>query len=85
MTIIEKEIARREALIADKSAKENKVIEMQIEIERLTAEIAATDEVALCAEIAELKTYLPCEEVVAVEAEAEAVVEGVDVTALNLV
>ena len=61
MTIIEKEIARREALIAEKSEKENKVIEMQIEIERLTAEIAATDEVALYSEIAELKTYLPQE------------------------
>lgn len=61
MTIIEKEIARREALIAEKSAKENKVIEMQIEIERLNAEIAATDEVALYSEIAELKTYLPTE------------------------
>ena len=59
MTIIEKEIARREALIVEKSAKENKVLEMQIEIERLTAEIEATDEAALYAEIAELKTYLP--------------------------
>lgn len=73
MNIIEKEIARREALIADKSAKESRVIEMQIEIERLTAEIAATDEVALCSEIAELRTYLPCEDVEAVEGDTEAV------------
>ena len=71
MTIIEKEIARREALIAEKSAKENKVIEMQIEIERLTAEIAATDEVALCSEIAELKTYLPHEDNETVEGDTE--------------
>ena len=81
MTIIEKEIARREALIADKSAKENKVIEMQIEIEKLTAEIAATDEVALCAEIAELKTYLPVEDV-ATDDVTEAVPE---IPAINLV
>lgn len=71
MTIIEKEIARREALIAEKSAKENKVIEMQIEIERLTAEIAATDEVALYSEIAELKTYLPREDVQSVCGDTE--------------
>ena len=80
MTIIEKEIERREALIAEKSAKESKVLEMQIEIERLNAEIAATDEIALRSEIAELKTYLPCEEGEAVEGETEAVAE--DVTAI---
>jgi hypothetical protein len=58
MNIIEKEIARREALIVEKAEKENKVIEMQLEIERLTSEIASTDEVALRSEIAELESYL---------------------------
>lgn len=85
MTIIEKEIARREALIAEKSAKENKVIEMQIEIERLTAEIAATDEGALYSEIAELQTYLPHEDNEAVDAETETETVADDLTALNLV
>lgn len=82
MTIIEKEIARREALIAEKSEKENKVIEMQLEIERLTAEIAATDEITLCAEIAELKTYLPqpSEDVEAVDGDTVA-----DATTINLI
>lgn len=60
-TIIEKEIERREALIADKAEKENKILEMQIEIEKLTLEIANTDEDTLRAEIAELETYLPTE------------------------
>ena len=59
MTIIEKEIARRESIISDKAEKENKVIEMQLEIERLTAEILAVDEATLRSEIAELESYLP--------------------------
>lgn len=72
MTIIEKEIERREALIAEKSAKENKILEMQIEIERLALEVANTDEIALRAEIAELATYLPQPvETASAEAEAE--------------
>lgn len=57
--IIEKEIERREVLIAEKAEKENKVIELQIEIERLTQEITNTDETVLLAEIDELKGYLP--------------------------
>jgi len=90
MTIIEKEIARREALIAEKSAKENKVLEMQIEIERLTAEIEATDEPALYAEIAELKTYLPQpEEDIksdAVDGDADAeTVTAEEIPAINLI
>ena len=58
-TIIEKEIERRETLIAEKADKEALVLEMQAEIEKTKAEIAGIDEVALKAEIEELKDYLP--------------------------
>ena len=59
MNIIEKEIERRERLIAEKAEKEALVRSYQEEIERLTAEIESTDELALRAEIEELKAYIP--------------------------
>lgn len=66
MTIIEREIERRERLMVEKSKKEACVRELQQEIERLNAEIERlnadienTDIAALQAEIDELKTYLP--------------------------
>lgn len=58
-TIIEKEIERREKLLAEKVDKEALVLEMQAEIEKTKAEIAGINETALGAEIAELETYLP--------------------------
>lgn len=71
-TIIEKEIERRESLIAEKSEKEALVLEMRAEIEKTEAEIAGIDEVALVSEIEELKSYLPKPE----SEEAETVVEA---------
>lgn len=59
MTIIEKEIERREGVIVETGRKKIRVAEMLEEIDRLEAEIANTDLVALQAEIDELKTYLP--------------------------
>lgn len=61
--IIEKEIMRRETLIVSKREKEDRVLELQLELERLNAEIAETDERTLVAEIEELRTYLPREDV----------------------
>ena len=61
--IIEKEIAIRETLIVDKKTKEEKAIQLQMEAEQLITEAAAIDETTLLAEIKELTTYLPKEEV----------------------
>ena len=59
MTIIEREIERRELLIIEKATKEAQAAEMQREAERLIAESASIDTNALQAEIDELKEYLP--------------------------
>lgn len=59
MGIIEKEIERRERLIAEKAEKVALVQSYREEIEVLEAEIESTDETELHAEIEELKTYLP--------------------------
>lgn len=59
MTIIEREIERREALIVEKAAKEAKVVELKAELEKTQSEIAGIDDAALRAEIDELRTYLP--------------------------
>lgn len=63
MTIIEREIERRERLIITKTEKEALVAEMQQEIARLNAEIESIDVDVLKAEINELAAYLPPPEV----------------------
>ena len=59
MTIIEKEIERREIVILGKAVKEERVAQILAELEQLESEIAGIDTDALQAEIDELKTYLP--------------------------
>lgn len=71
MTIIEKEIAKREALIEEKAEKEAKLEALKAEAAALEADIANTDTEVLQAEVDELKTYLPQPEQAAPEAETE--------------
>lgn len=59
MTIIEKEIEKRQAIIDSKDAKINELAELQVKAENLKAEIASIDTDVLVAEIEELKSYLP--------------------------
>lgn len=78
MNIIEREIARREGLIDNCSAKVKEIEEYTAKIEILKREVADFDEVAVRAEIAELETYLPQNEPY-VEPIAETPVEAVAV------
>lgn len=59
MTIIEREIERREKLIEGNADKVKEIEELTAKIERLKRERDEFDEVAIRAEIAELETYLP--------------------------
>jgi hypothetical protein len=59
MTIIEREIERREKLIEGNAEKVKEIEELTAKIERLKREREEFDEVAIRAEIAELETYLP--------------------------
>lgn len=59
MTIIEREIVRREKLIEGNADKVKEIEELTAKIERLKREREEFDEVAIRAEIAELETYLP--------------------------
>ncbi len=61
MNIIEKEIAKRQAIIDGKAEKIAKREELQQEIAKLDDEIAKIDIETLQAEIEELKTFLPQE------------------------
>lgn len=63
MSIIEREIDKRQAIIDGKSEKEERLKSLKLEVETLEAEIASIDTEALVAEILELKSYLPQPEV----------------------
>ena len=78
MTIIEKEIARRENILVTAIDKQQMIATLKAEIEELTRDVAGIDTDVLKAEIAELKTYLPtepAEESVEAEVAAEEVAE----------
>lgn len=62
--IIEREIAKREALIASKADKEAEIVILKEQIASLEEEVEAIDTPTLEAEIEELKTYLPKDEVI---------------------
>jgi hypothetical protein len=59
MSIIEREIEKRQAIIDSKEAKINELAELRVKAETLEAEIASIDTNVLVAEIEELKSYLP--------------------------
>jgi DNA repair exonuclease SbcCD ATPase subunit len=59
VNIIEKEIARREALIEEKDAKEEKILELEEQLSELRQEVAVIDPEQLEREIEELRVYLP--------------------------
>ena len=59
MSIIEREIEKRQAIIDSKEAKINELAELRVKAENLEAEIASIDNDVLVAEIEELKSYLP--------------------------
>ena len=59
MTIIEKEIKKREALIVNKTEKEQEANALREQADSLEREAAEIDVVALKEEIAELLEYLP--------------------------
>lgn len=59
MNIIEKEIARRELLIEEKEIKEEKILDLEEQLNELRQEVAAIDPEMLEREIEELKVYLP--------------------------
>lgn len=67
MSIIEREIEKRQAIIDGKEAKINELAELRIKAETLEAEIASIDTDVLVAEIEELKSYLPKPEETEVE------------------
>lgn len=71
-TIIEREIAKREAIIVEKADKEAILAELEARVKALKVDIANTDVTELQAEIDELKTYLPKPEISEVEVAAEA-------------
>ena len=73
MTIIEREIAKRQEIIDGKAEKIARAEDLRNELEALEVEIADTDTLVLEAEIEELKTYLPHED----EPEAEETTEDV--------
>lgn len=62
--IIEREIAKREALITSKADKEAEIVILKEQIASLEEEVEAIDTPTLEAEIEELKTYLPKDEVI---------------------
>ena len=59
MNIIEKEIARREALIEEKEVKEEKILDLEEQLRELRQEAAVIDPEQLEREIDELRGYLP--------------------------
>lgn len=59
MSIIEREIVRREKLIEGNAEKVKEIEELTARIERLKREREEFDEATIRAEIAELETYLP--------------------------
>lgn len=58
MSIIEKEIVRREALISDNYEKAERVVQLRATADALQAEVEEFNEEALKDEIKELETYL---------------------------
>ena len=62
MTIIERELAKRQEIIDGKAEKIAKAEDLRKELEALEVEIAGIDTENLVAEIEELRTYLPHEE-----------------------
>ena len=68
MTIIDREIAKRQVIIDGKAEKIARAEDLRNELEALEVEIAGIDTETLTAEIEELKSYLPHED----EPEAEA-------------
>ena len=73
MNIIEREIAKRQEIIDVREAKIARIAELEEEIARLQEEVDATDTTVLEAEVEELKSFLPVEEV-----EEEPVAEDVE-------
>lgn len=63
MNIIEREIAKRQEVIDNKAEKIAKAEELRTALAILDAEIAQIDTDVLAAEIEELKTFLPKEDV----------------------
>lgn len=59
MSVIEREIEKRQAIIDSKETKINELAELKVRAEELELEIAGIDTEFLANEIAELKTYLP--------------------------
>lgn len=59
MSIIEREIEKRKAIIDGKEAKIKELAELKVKVEELETTIASTDTETLLLEIEELKTYLP--------------------------
>lgn len=59
MSIIEREIEKRQAIIDSKETKINELAELRIKAEELEAEIVSIDTDVLVTEIEELKSYLP--------------------------
>lgn len=72
MTIIEREIAKRQEIIDGKAEKIARAEDLRNELEALEIEIAGIETETLALEIAELMTYLPHE-----DEPAEAVTEEV--------
>lgn len=66
MSIIEREIEKRQVVINDKEAKVNELVELKAKVEALEIEVANIDIDVLVSEIEELKTYLPKPETVEV-------------------
>lgn len=77
MTIIEREIEKRKELVAEKTSMIEELSRLKDAVAALENKIVTIDEVTLNAEIAELESYLPVEEVeVAIEEQpAEQIVE----------
>ena len=59
MNIIEREIARREALIEEKETKEEQILELEDRLAELRADVDRIDDRTLAREIEELKRFLP--------------------------
>ena len=74
MTIIEREIEKRKELVAEKTAMIEELARLRDAVAALENKIVTIDEATLNAEIAELESYLPQEEIVE-EQPAEEIVE----------
>lgn len=78
MNIIEREIKKRQDLVAGHEEKMEKASALEQEAAKLREELERTNVFELVNEIAELESYLPKQDVADIETAAELVLDGVE-------